>query len=403
MKIEPDDLAIFSGQPAFAAKLHVGRPNLGDEERFLERVKAMLNRRWLTNDGPYVGEFERKLVEIIGVKHCVVTCNATAAMEITIRALGLSGECIVPSFTFVSTPHALEWQGIKPVFADVDPSTHNIDPSSVEGQLSPSTTGIIGVHVWGRACEVSSLEQIARHRKLRLIFDAAHAFGCSCRGRMIGNFGDAEIFSFHATKFVNSFEGGAIATNDDELAAKTRLMRNFGFAGMDRVISVGTNAKMSEVSAAMGLTSLESMNEFIRVNRLNYKQYCQELTSVPGITIVRYDEEEKCNYQYITLEIDESETKVSRDEIQSILWAENVLARRYFYPGCHNMEPYRSRRREGSLEQTERLAKRVLNLPTGTSVDAATIGTICDIIKVTVEFGGEISNRLKSTSRIRSV
>jgi dTDP-4-amino-4,6-dideoxygalactose transaminase len=401
--IKPDDLAIFSGQPAFAAELHVGRPNLGDEERFLERLKAILNRRWLTNDGPYVGEFERKLAEIIGVKHCVATCNATAALEMTIRALGLSGECIVPSFTFVSTPHALEWQGIKPVFGDVDQSTHNLDPSSVEGQLTPSTTGIIGVHVWGRACDISSLEQIARRRKLRLIFDAAHAFGCSCKGCMIGNFGDAEIFSFHATKFVNSFEGGAIATNDDELAAKTRLMRNFGFAGMDRVILVGINAKMSEVSAAMGLTSLESMNEFIRVNRYNYRQYCQELASVPGITIVKYDEKEKCNYQYITLEIDEAETKVSRDEIQSILWAENVLARRYFYPGCHNMEPYRSRKREGSLAQTERLAKRVLNLPTGTSVDAATIGAICDIIKTTVEFGGEISSRLKSTSRIRSV
>ena len=320
----------------------MGRPNLGDEERFLERLKAILNRRWLTNDGPYVGEFERKLAEIIGVKHCVATCNATAALEMTIRALGLSGECIVPSFTFVSTPHVLEWQGIKPVFGDVDQSTHNLDPSSVEGQLTPSTTGIIGVHVWGRACDISSLEQIARRRKLRLIFDAAHAFGCSCKGCMIGNFGDAEIFSFHATKFVNSFEGGAIATNDDELAAKTRLMRNFGFAGMDRVILVGINAKMSEVSAAMGLTSLESMNEFIRVNRYNYRQYCQELASVPGITIVKYDEKEKCNYQYITLEIDEAETKVSRDEIQSILWAENVLARRYFYPGCHNMEPYRS-------------------------------------------------------------
>jgi dTDP-4-amino-4,6-dideoxygalactose transaminase len=216
---------------------------------------------------------------------------------------------------------------------------------------------------------------------------------------MIGNFGDAEIFSFHATKFLNSFEGGAIATNNDELAEKTRLLRNFGFAGLDRVIAVGINAKMSEVSAAMGLTSLESMNEFIRVNRLNYKQYCQELASVPGVTIVRYDEKEKCNYQYITLEIHESETKVSRDEIQSILWAENVLARRYFYPACHNMEPYRSRKLEGSLEKTEHLAKRVLNLPTGTAIDAATISTICDIIKLTVNSGDEISNRLKSNSR----
>ena len=180
-------------------------------------------------------------------------CNATVALEIAIRAMGMSGEVIVPSFTFVATAHALQWQEITPVFCDIDPRTHNLDPNRIEEMITPRTTGIIGVHVWGRPCAVDALAEIAQRRHLKLLFDAAHAFGCSYQGQMIGNFGDAEVFSFHATKFFNTFEGGAVVTNDDELAAKMRLMKNFGFHGYDNVIYVGTNGKMSEVSAAMGL------------------------------------------------------------------------------------------------------------------------------------------------------
>lgn len=226
-----DQLAIFGGVPAFEESLHVGRPNIGKRERLLERINEMLDRRWLTNNSPFVRQFEQRIAEMLGVKHCVAMCNATVALEIAIRAAGLSGEVIVPSFTFIATAHALQWQEITPVFCDIDPHTHNLDPRRVEQMITPRTTGIIGVHVWGRACDVEALTDIAQCHHLKLLFDAAHAFGCSYKGRMIGNFGDVEVFSFHATKFFNTFEGGAVVTNDDDLANKIRLMKNFGFAG----------------------------------------------------------------------------------------------------------------------------------------------------------------------------
>jgi dTDP-4-amino-4,6-dideoxygalactose transaminase len=390
------ELAVFGGEPTFSEKLHVGRPNIGDRERLLARINDLLDRRWLTNNGPYVQEFERKICEAVGVRHCIAMCNATVALEIAIRATGLKGEVIVPSFTFIATAHALQWQEITPVFCDIDPDTHNLDPRRVEQMITPRTTGMIGVHVWGRPCDVEALTDIARRRSLKLIFDAAHAFGCSCKGQMIGNWGDAEIFSFHATKFFNTFEGGAVVTNDDELATKIRLMKNFGFAGYDNVIYIGTNGKMSEVSAAMGLTGLEDLDEFIQVNQCNYRQYRQELAGLPGIKMVAYDETERCNYQYIVLEVDDRAMGITRDQLLKVLWAENVLARRYFYPGCHQMEPYRSYFPHAGLllPETERLTRRVLSLPTGTAVDTREITQVCKIIRLVVENGSEINERL---------
>ena len=216
-----DEMAVFGGAPAFAEKLHVGRPNIGDRDRLLERINDMLDRRWLTNNGVYVQEFERRVAEILGVKHCIAMCNGTVALEIAIRALGLKGEVIVPSFTFVATAHALQWQEITPVFCDIDPPTHTLDPARVEELITPRTTGIIGVHVWGRPCDVERVGGDRPSARSQLLFDAAHAFGCSHHGRMIGGFGDAEVFSFHATKFFNTFEGGAVVTNDDDLATRS--------------------------------------------------------------------------------------------------------------------------------------------------------------------------------------
>src|ERR1035437_866510 len=238
------DLALFGGKPAFRETLHVGRPNVGNWDHFLRRVNDLWERRWFTNNGPYVREFEQKLVELLGVKHCIPVCNATVAMELTVRALDLRGEVIVPAFTFIATAHALQWQEITPVFCDIDRATHNLDPARVEQMITPRTTGIIGVHIWGRPCDVEALAGLAAKHKLKVMYDAAHAFGCSHRGKMIGNFGACEVFSFHATKFINCFEGGAVVTNDDALAAKLRLMRNFGFAGSDKVIYPGTNGKL---------------------------------------------------------------------------------------------------------------------------------------------------------------
>ena len=376
-------LAPFGGRPAFDEPLHVGRPNIGDRRAFESRVSDILDRRWLTNSGRYAQEFEQRVAEIVGTKHCIATCNGTVALEIAIRALGLTGEVIIPSFTFIATAHALQWQEIQPVFCDIDPNTHNIDPACVEALITPRTTGMLGVHLWGRPCDTESLQVIADRYNLKLLFDAAHALGCSHRGQFIGTFGDAEVLSFHATKFVNSSEGGAVVTNNDSLAEKMRLMTNFGFAGMDHVIHVGMNGKMPEVCAAMGLTSLESMHEFINVNRANYDVYRDEFAALPGITLMEYDSAEQCNYQYIVVDVEEDETGLSRDELVQVLHAENVRARRYFWPGCHRMEPYRSLYPNSHLwlPNTEFIASRVIVLPTGSAVTHDHIRTICSILR----------------------
>lgn len=385
-KEQPHHLALLGGIPAFQEILHVGRPNIGNRDRLLARVNDMLDRRWLSNNGPFLLELEQKLCELMGVKHCIVMANATIALEIAARALDLRGEVILPSFTFVATAHALQWQEITPVFCDVDPRTHNIDPAKIENLITPRTTGIIGVHVWGRACDTEALSAVAQKHNLKLMFDAAHAFACTHHGQMIGGFGDAEVFSFHATKFFNTFEGGAITTNNDELAQRIRNMRNFGFAGLDTVIDLGINGKMSEISAAMGLTSLESLDEFIAVNQRNYCAYRDGLAGTPGVELVHYDSQERNNYQYIVVEIDEQTSGMSRDLLVKILHAENVRARRYFYPGVHQMEPYSSYFPNAKLvlPETEKLTRKTLQLPTGTSVSPSDIQVVCDIIRFSI-------------------
>jgi len=362
MKRAVPDLALFGGAPAFGEPLRVGRPNIGNRERLLARFNDLLDRKWLTNNGPYVQEFEQRLAARLGVEHCIATCNGTVALEIAIRALELSGEVIVPSFTFIATAHALQWQGITPIFCDVDPATHTMDPAHARRLITPRTTAIMGVHLWGQSCQVDALTNLAQRHRLKLLFDASHALGCTWRRRMIGQFGQAEIFSFHATKFLNTFEGGAIATSDSNLARKIRLMKNFGFAGYDNVICLGTNGKMSEISAAMGLTSLESMDQYIIVN------------------------------------VDESGARLSRDQLVSLLQAENIIARRYFYPGCHRMEPYRSNPAKAGyqLPVTERLAAQIMALPTGTAVGAAEILQVCELIKFIVAHASEIRKKLSA-------
>lgn len=398
MKKSITELAYFGGDPVFQNALHVGRPNIGDRKRFEERVNDILDRRWLTNGGKYVQELERQIEKFANVRHCIAICNATVALEIAVRALDMKGEVILPSFTFIATAHALQWQEITPVFCDIDPVTHNIDPDKVEGMITPRTSGIIGVHVWGRACNTDALEEIANRRNLPLLFDAAHAFACTHKGRMIGGFGNAEVFSFHGTKFFNTLEGGAIVTNDDALAEKIRLMKNFGFTNYDRTDYVGINGKMNEISAAMGITNLESIDEFIAVNYKNYMLYQKNLNSLPGVRLIDFDETEKYNYQYVVLEIDPNLTDVSRDTLVKILHAENVLARRYFFPGCHQMEPYRSYfpRAGLLLPQTETLTQRVMCLPTGTSVTETDVEKICDIIRLVLNNSEWVKNKLGS-------
>ena len=386
-KIESrNDLAINGAPPAFNQPLHVGRPNIGSREAFMKLAGEMFDRRWLTNNGPLVQEFEQRVASYHGVKHCVAMCNGTIALEIAIRALNLAGEVIVPSYTFIATAHALSWQGITPVFADIDTHTHNLDPEAVRRMITPRTTGIIGVHLWGRAAPVEALQQIADEHGLELMFDAAHAFGCSHGGKMIGNFGACEVLSFHATKFFNTFEGGAVLTNDNALAEKMRLMRNFGFAGLDNVIHPGTNGKMIEIAAAMGLVNLDAIDSVVEANRNNHHTYRQQLDGLPGIRLLAFDETERNNYPYVVMEVG-TECTVSRDRIIEALHAENILARKYFWPGCHNMKPYRELYPHAGLmlPNTQQVANRVVVLPTGTTMRKEMVETVVAVIRTIVE------------------
>lgn len=374
---------MFSGgPPEFDRPIYFGVPNVGDRDAFYTRLKVILDSRRLTNGGPMTDELTTRVAQTSGVDHCVLTCNATSALQLAIRAFDLTGEVIVPSMTFAATAHAVSWLGLKPVFCDIDPRTHNLDPVQVKRLIGPSTSAVIAVHLWGRPCAVDELQCIAREYRVRLLFDAAHAFGCSWRGRFVGSFGDAEVFSFHATKFVNAFEGGAVVTNDGAAAQRMRAMRNFGIVGADQVDYVGTNAKMSEVCAAMALTSLESIGSFINHNRRNYECYREFLGGINGVELVQYDKDERNNYQYVVLTVDEQAVGMSRDRLLQVLATENIYAKRYFYPGCHRMVPYQP---SSSLPHSEALADRVLVLPTGTAVTTHDAKRISNIVALALQ------------------
>jgi dTDP-4-amino-4,6-dideoxygalactose transaminase len=387
-----DDLAVFGATPAFETPIHVGRPNIGDHERVLKRVGEALDRHWLTNGGVLVEEFEQRVAELTDAEHCIAVCNATIGIQLAAKALGLTGEVIVPSFTFVGTAHALSWIGLEPRFCEIDPRTHTLDVQAVERAITPRTSAILGVHLWGRPCDVDGLADVARRHGLALFFDAAHALGCSRYETPIGSFGRCEVFSFHATKVASAAEGGAITTNDGELARRLRLARNFGFAAYDYVVDVGTNAKMSELSAALGLSTLEQLGDFVARNRRNHDAYERHFQEVPGIRLSIRQDPGRHNFHYVVFETDPE--IVNRDDLITMLHAENVLARRYFYPGCHRLEPYLGEAH--ILPITERVAAAVMVMPTGGSVAEDDIAEIAKRVRVAASLGHELRRRLES-------
>lgn len=367
------DLALFGGPPLFMEPLFVGRPNLAPREEILAEIGQVLDSRRLSNDGPQLQALEAELAEALAVEHCIAVSNATLGLALLIRALNLQGEVIVPSFTFIATVHVLQWLGLKPVFCDVLPQTHTLDPAAVQALLSPRTAAILGVHLWGQPCAVDALQALAEAQGIPLLFDAAHALLCHHRGYPLGRFGRAEVFSLHATKFVNSLEGGVITTQDSALAERLRLMRNFGFAGHDQIVELGINAKMNEVCAAVGRSSLRYAAQFIAHNRENYQVWQRVLAAVPGLTLLPLPQDS--NFQYVVVEVAASEFGLSRDQLLRLLHAERLIARRYFYPGSHRVVPYCDLDPEAGkrLPVTEALTEKVLVLPTGTAVSAALI------------------------------
>jgi len=393
-------LALLGASPAFPETLHVGRPNMPDRAVFLARMETLFDSGRLTNLGPMVQAFELEVARLVGAKHCVATCNATVALELAVHALGMEGDVIVPSFTFVADAHALWRQGVRPVFCDVDPRTHSLDPDRVEAAITSRTTGILAVHMWGDRGGARPLERLAERRGLKLLFDAAHALGCEDDESGPRGAGHAEVYSFHATKIVNAFEGGAIVTDDAELAGRLRLMTNFGFDGEDRVRYLGTNGKMSEASAAMGLTSLESLGTIIAHNRRNEETYAIGLADVPGVRLVRSDGNVRHNHHYVVTEVDEHVAGLSRDELVAALRFENVLARRYFHPGCHRMSPYDGLFPQAglTLPVTEALTRRVMVLPTGLSVTPEDIGRLTERIAAATGRAHEVRRALRGST-----
>lgn len=384
---------IFGGSPAFAQPRHVGRPNIGDRDRFFELLGGALDRRWLSNGGPLVREFEARVAEIAGVRHSVATCNATAALELAIRAAGLHGEVIAPAFTFPATVHAIGWLGLTPVLCDVEPETGNIDPKQVRRRITPRTSGIIGVHLWGRPCAAEELTAIAEEHGLALILDAAQAFGARYRDRPVGGHGTAEVFSFHATKLLNTFEGGALVTNDGALAARARAMQNFGIVGEDEVALPGTNAKMSEAAAAMGLASLAGIDDLVARNRRRYEAYRERLAGIPGVELVAPARWSRPSYHYVLLRVHAERAGLTRDQLMALLRSENVIARRYFYPGCHRTVPYFTGDRR--FPHTDRLAGSLLAVPTGAAVTVGDVDRIAGLIRLAVRHATAVAARLR--------
>jgi dTDP-4-amino-4,6-dideoxygalactose transaminase len=394
VKAAPSELAILGGEPSFAQPLHVGRPNIGDRQAVLEAIDEAMAERWLSNSGAKLEAFERRLSEQLGGLHCVATCNATLGLQIALRALDVRGEVVLPAFTFVATAHAVAWERLTPVFADVEPATLCMGPEQASERIGAGTGALLGVHLWGRSADLRGLERLARERDLPLLFDAAHALGCSRDGRPLACFGDAAILSFHATKVANAFEGGAIVTADAELAERAATMRNFGFIGEDEIVGLGTNAKMSEAAAAMGLASLDALDDFLAAAHRNYRAYAQALGGVPGVELLPFEPPESANCHHITVAVDQDLAGLSRDEVRDVLVAENVLARRYFYPGCHRVPPY-SAAVAPSLPVTDRVLARCLSLPTGTAVGPEDVARIGQILRLAVADAATVRRRLE--------
>ncbi len=388
------DLALFGGPVGFPGQLHVGRPNFGDREAFYRRCEQVFASARFTNDGPLVRELEAKLAELTKTSHALAVCNATVGLQLVARALELAGEVVVPAFTFVATAHAFRFLGIEPAFADIDSRTHGIDPASARATLSARSSAIVGVHTWGIPCDVAALEAVARERGIPLILDAAPALGCAGERGPVGSSGAAEVFSLHATKVVNSFEGGIVTTNDPDLAARLRRLRDFGFSGRayDEVVQLGTNAKMSELHAAAGLTTLEALPRILEENTRCAERYRAALRGVPALSLLELGARGRSNHQYVVAVLDAA-SPVARDALVRALHAEGVIVRRYFYPGCHRSAPYVERPSRPELPVTDRVAASVVCLPTGPSVDDASIDRIASLVRLVLERADEFNQR----------
>jgi len=373
--------AIQGGKPVFAKKLPITEPTVPLSAPILKRYREILNSRMLTN-GPTVLEFESAAARYIGVKHAVAVSTCTNGLILTMKSMGLKGEVILPSFTFHATAHACVWNGLTPVLVDCDPETYTIDPEQVERAITPSTCAIIGVHIFGCPAKVDVLEDIARKRGLKLIFDAAHALGSLYKGRKVGGFGNAECFSLSPTKLVTAGEGGLVATNDDELARRLRVGRNYGDSGNYDCEFSGLNARMSELHAALGLESLKMLEKNIARRLKLVRTYARRLAKIPGVSLQAIPDGSRTTFKDFSILVDAQTFGLTRDRLYEALSAENIMVKKYFYPPVHWQKLFKECRRvPESLPNTELVSLNALSLPLSSHMSEQSAGQVCRAIE----------------------
>ncbi|MBN2136448.1 MAG: DegT/DnrJ/EryC1/StrS family aminotransferase [Sedimentisphaerales bacterium] len=365
----------------FEEPVYVIRPFLPPLEEFCEGLKEIWDNHWLTNNGPVVQRFGRELSNYFETDNICLFTNGTLALQIGLQGMGISGEVITTPFTFVATTHALFWNKIRPVFVDIEPDFYTLDPEKVEAAITPWTTAILAVHVFGHACKVNILADIARRHNLKLIYDAAHAFGVRIGSRSIAHFGDMSMFSFHATKLYHSLEGGMLAFQDSGLKSVFDYLKNFGFASEVEVVMPGTNAKMNETQALMGSMVLGYVDKLIERRQRVTEIYRERLDGVPGIKLPpALPAEVRYNYAYMPIEVDEKQFGMSRNRLHEELKTYNIYTRRYFYPLVCDYSCYRSVSVKDPLTVARKVASRILTLPIYYDLPLDDVRRICDII-----------------------
>jgi len=360
----------------------ISQPTLPDLDEFVESLKIIWERKWLTNNGEFHQEFEKKLADFLGVPYVSLFSNGTLALMSALQTLRISGEVITTPYSFVATTHALHWNGIKPIFVDIDPIYGNIDPLKIEAAITPKTTAIMPVHVYGNPADVEKIDEIADVYGLKVIYDAAHAFGIKKGGNSILNFGDLSVLSFHATKTFNTIEGGAIISKDEKTKKRIDYLKNFGFANETTVIAPGINAKMNEVQAAYGLLQLKSFKEQTKQRELIANEYYKQLKGIDGISFLKEMDNVEHNYAYFPIFVDSSKFLMSRDELYFKLQENNIFGRRYFYPLISEFPSYRGLPSSDpdNLKNASRITNQVICLPIYPGLSKETINEIAKII-----------------------
>jgi len=363
--------------------INVTQPSLPELEEFIPYLEKIWGSKWLTNNGPFHQQFEEELASFLGVPFISLFANGTLALVTALQVLRITGEVITTPYSFVATTHSLWWNNIKPVFVDIEPEYCNLEPEKIESAITPKTTAILPVHVYGNPCKVERIQKIADIYGLKVIYDAAHSFGVKYRGQSICNYGDLSILSFHATKVFNTMEGGAIVCHDAATKKRIDYLKNFGFAGETKIVAPGINSKMNEIQAALGLLQLKYHKQNIEKRKIIAETYRKELSGIKGINLLPEPFDTESNYAYFPIFIDEKEYGISRDELYERLKEHNIYGRRYFYPLISNFPTYRGldSAKPENLSVANKIAEEVICLPIFPDLDLKIVEMISDIIK----------------------